>query len=530
MSEWTITVTVATPHPLDEDFLVELGEQVEHLGDGDGSVSARGTDGPGFVLRYTTKAWSILQAIDSTVELAEKLAAPVQRSAIVGASGETAELAERHAFAPDTPELLAATDVAELLGVTRQRVHQLHSERADFPAPFVRLGSGPVWTRPAIEAFAKAWTRKPGRPALVHLVGAEVSSPQQIRQKLLDLGKRRAEAEKRLAEARSKQTKKMEEAASYRSRASKTASASTVKSYLRSADTAERAALVEGRKVAEQSKRLADFSAKEMALQRDFAAAEKRHAAADRRERERQAAAAKRAHEQELRAERARTAAIIRASEGRLTAAMDKIRPPQTERLRILYLTAAPRADLRVDEEIRRVKAAVQAATHRDLIEVEHKPAATTGDLMDGLLRFGPHVVHFSGHANESALVFDTGSDGAGPGQRVTAESFAQALGSVDRPATLVVLNACKSEAQLTGLLSAVPIAIGMSDSISDRDAMAFAARFYSAIAEGQSVQGAYSASKAQMALDGLSDADLPVLVSEVGVSPREVQLVIPPA
>ena len=49
----------------------------------------------------------------------------------------------------------------------------------------------------------------------------------------------------------------------------------------------------------------------------------------------------------------------------------------KVETLRILYLTAASRGDLRVDEEIRRMRAAVPAATHRELVETEHRPAAT---------------------------------------------------------------------------------------------------------------------------------------------------------
>ncbi|MBO0808347.1 MAG: hypothetical protein J2P32_08615 [Actinobacteria bacterium] len=76
----------------------------------------------------------------------------------------TEEAYEAEAMRPDTPELLAATDVAALLGVSRQRVHQLHSDHPDFPAPYQQLGSGPIWTRPAIEHFAETWQRKPGRP------------------------------------------------------------------------------------------------------------------------------------------------------------------------------------------------------------------------------------------------------------------------------------------------------------------------------------------------------------------------------
>lgn len=213
----------------------------------------------------------------------------------------------------------------------------------------------------------------------------------------------------------------------------------------------------------------------------------------------------------------------------KITAATSGLRPPDAEPLRILYLTAAPRGDLRLDEEMRRVKAGVQAATHRDLVQIEHKPAATSSDLLDGLTRFRPHVVHFSGHANETVLELDTGNDKPGPGQRVSAAAFARAIGAVDAPPTLVVLNACRSEAQLAGLLDAVPLALGMSDNIGDADAMAFAARFYAAVADGQSVEGAYRVAKVAMELSGLPDADLPILVNDPAVNPAEVVLVIPP-
>ena len=356
-----------------------------------------------------------------------------------------------------------------------------------------------------------------------------MSSSAQIRQKLIDVGKKRADHEKRMADARAKQAKKNEEAASYRQRAVKTSSASLASSYLRQADSAEKAALAEGRKVADESKRAADCSSKEAALNKDLAAAVAREATTERRDRERQASAARQQHERELRAERARTAALLAASENRMTTAMSKLRTPRPEPLRILYLTASPRGDLRVDEEMRRVKAAVQAATHRDQVQIEHKPAATSSDLLDGLTRFKPHVVHFSGHANETVLVFDTGSDKRGPGQRVSAGTFARAMGAVDAPPTLVVLNACKSEAQLADLIDTVPLAIGMSDSIGDVDAMAFAARFYATLADGESAASAYRVAKAQMELSGLPDADLPILVNDPAINPAEVKLVVPP-
>lgn len=81
----------------------------------------------------------------------------------------TDELFADEALRPDTAELVGPGEVAELLGVSRQRVHQLSAQHPDFPAPYARLGIGSVWTRPAVEAFERRWSRKPGRP--VHATG-----------------------------------------------------------------------------------------------------------------------------------------------------------------------------------------------------------------------------------------------------------------------------------------------------------------------------------------------------------------------
>ncbi|MGI5170808.1 CHAT domain-containing protein [Spirillospora sp. CA-253888] len=201
---------------------------------------------------------------------------------------------------------------------------------------------------------------------------------------------------------------------------------------------------------------------------------------------------------------------------------------PRAEPLRILYLTASSRGDLRVDEEIRRVKAGVRAATHRDLVRIEHLPAATATDLLDGLTRFVPHVVHFSGHAGREVLVFDTGGDAHGAGRPVRASAFVRALQAVDVPPELVVLNACRTRAQLAELVKVVPLAVGMSEGVQNTDAMVFAARFYAALTEGQSVRGAYRVAKVQMELIGLPDADLPVLEHAPDVDPAAVKLVLP--
>lgn len=73
---------------------------------------------------------------------------------------------ERRADEPTLPVLVGSSEVAEILGVSRQRVHQLRTHPG-FPSPLVEVAMGPLWDERAVEAFARDWARKPGRPSAV---------------------------------------------------------------------------------------------------------------------------------------------------------------------------------------------------------------------------------------------------------------------------------------------------------------------------------------------------------------------------
>ncbi len=53
-----------------------------------------------------------------------------------------------------THHLVGATEAAEVLGVTRQRIHQLASQ-PEFPKPEVELTAGKVWRREDVERWMK---------------------------------------------------------------------------------------------------------------------------------------------------------------------------------------------------------------------------------------------------------------------------------------------------------------------------------------------------------------------------------------
>lgn len=52
--------------------------------------------------------------------------------------------------------ILGTSEVAEVLGVSRQRIHSLR-KMAEFPEPFHHLASTPLWDREAVVAFLSKW-------------------------------------------------------------------------------------------------------------------------------------------------------------------------------------------------------------------------------------------------------------------------------------------------------------------------------------------------------------------------------------
>ncbi|MGK9462520.1 SAV_2336 N-terminal domain-related protein [Streptomyces sp. G6] len=337
--------------------------------------------------------------------------------------------------------------------------------------------------------------------------------------------KARAGAEKKVGEFRKKEADKRAKATKERSAAAKASSQNTVNSKLRAAQRYENEANKAGQdastwsaKVGKLSKEAADLSAKlAKAEQAERAAAEKA------RQREQQKTQRRAAAEQQ------KIESRLTATEGEVRMVMRELRAPKPEKLRVLLLAAASAGDLRVGQEQQRIRAAVQSATHRDLVDLDLHPAATADVFLDALTRFRPHVVHFSGHSTQDLIAFEKGEDGFHEGAIVSAGAFARAIAAVDDKPLLVLLNSCHSAAQTGKLVDTVPFAIGMSDSIGDVDAITYAARFYAAVADGQSIQAAHLLSQAAIEMNGLLGRDLPTLTCAANVDPSATRLVTPP-
>lgn len=337
--------------------------------------------------------------------------------------------------------------------------------------------------------------------------------------------KQRVDADKKAGEYRSKESKKWAEAGAARSAASKSKSTSTVQTKLRDAERRESEAAAAGKEAGRWQSRAAGYAKEEAALAGKLVKAELSEAntAEQRRKRDQQQV------DQQAAVARASVERRLVHAEQAVTQAIRELRPPKPETLRVLILGASSEGDLRVGREQKRIRAAVESALHRDRIALDVRPAATTADLLDGITKFRPHVVHFSGHSNDDLIVFEDERDEPHEGVVVTARAFAAAIRATDDPPLLVLLNSCRSAGQIDALVQNVePLAIGMADEIDDGDAISYAAQFYAAVANGQSIHSAHLSGQAALQLAGLDGADLPTLAWSEGVDPAATMLVRP--
>lgn len=348
-------------------------------------------------------------------------------------------------------------------------------------------------------------------------------STNQYRGDLARKRKQRVAAEKKASDFRVKEAAKRSDATKARASASRSNSSSTVASRLREADRREKEANSAGREAGQWQAKSAKFAQEEASIQTKLARAEQTEAAAAERKR----VATSRRTTQAINAQHAMVTSRLDDHDEQLGVVKRELRAPKPERLRVLMLAASAEGDLRVGREAKRIRAAIQSALGRDLIDLDVRTSATTDDLLDGLTGFRPHVVHFSGHSDEGLVVFDDDVDDFNDGVVVSADVFARALRATDDPPLLVVLNSCNSASQAMRLVeSVVAFAIGMSDEIDDGDAIVYAAKFYAAIANGQSIESADRVGRVALELAGLLGHELPALASAADVDASATWLV----
>jgi hypothetical protein len=123
------------------------------------------TNGRRYGARFCVSAASPEPAVAEALEIFHKAAANAGLPAWDVAELEAQTMGElkRQNAEPGFPSLAGVAEIADLLGVTRQRASTLVRSKG-FPAPVAELRAGPVWTRPSVARFVDQWQRRVGRP------------------------------------------------------------------------------------------------------------------------------------------------------------------------------------------------------------------------------------------------------------------------------------------------------------------------------------------------------------------------------
>jgi hypothetical protein len=171
---------------------------------------------------------------------------------------------------------------------------------------------------------------------------------------------------------------------------------------------------------------------------------------------------------------------LMAPTDSTLPGQLGRILNPKVIRVLLVFANPEGSTPLRLQAEERVIKEAIQLAKARETVELKTLAAATVDDLRRALLSNEYQIVHFSGHGQPGALVFETSEGGA-------VKSPLEALGALMKlhpSIECVVLNACYSLALLVPI---APYTIGMEKPIDDRAAIEFARGFYDAVVAGKS-------------------------------------------
>ena len=198
------------------------------------------------------------------------------------------------------------------------------------------------------------------------------------------------------------------------------------------------------------------------------------------------------------------------------------------EKITVLFFATNPKgtSQLRLDEEARTIQEMIRKSEHRDSISFETRWAVRPLDILQAINEINPDVVHFSGHGADTGELVLENTDGSA--KIVTKEAITQTIMASSDKIHLLFFNACFSYEQAQEVINHVDAAIGMTTSISDKEACTFADQFYSSLGFGFSVKKAFDQAKGVMMLESPEEANTPILYTKDGIEADSLFIVNP--
>jgi hypothetical protein len=194
---------------------------------------------------------------------------------------------------------------------------------------------------------------------------------------------------------------------------------------------------------------------------------------------------------------------------------------PKKLQQKVLILAAIPQPyNLRLDKEIREIRAAIERATRRDLFEIDIRTAVRPQDIRRALAEVHPQIVHFCAHGVEDgSLVLE---DDGGKHKPISSEGLAALFKLHAEYVNCVLLNACYSEKPAKAISQYINYTIGMNQPIQDQAAILFAQGFYDGLGynnlDNQDIfQRAFDEGIVAIQMGNIVHGQIPVLKKKIG-------------
>lgn len=184
--------------------------------------------------------------------------------------------------------------------------------------------------------------------------------------------------------------------------------------------------------------------------------------------------------------------------------------------MKILLLSANPYEDLNLSDEVREIRNALEESKDKGKFEVIDKVSAPVDELSRILIEKKPQIVHFCGHGNGEALIFESDKREEEVETSILTELFRS-----EQSIQCVVLNACYSERQAQELINHVDYVIGMKGEILDDAAIAFSKGFYEWLGYGKEIEKCYQHGclMIRLKLNKLKTAEKEKLTRKLGIA-----------
>lgn len=153
-----------------------------------------------------------------------------------------------------------------------------------------------------------------------------------------------------------------------------------------------------------------------------------------------------------------------------------------TKKRKILLVAANPVGTdaLELPKEFREIEEALEVADYGGLFKVKLMGATRIRDLRRQLIKYKPHIVHFSGHGIDNGILLENSN---GKAEVMSSQSLADLFRLSNENIECVILNACDSDDTAEAIGEHIDYSIGMNAPIGDKTAIDFSLGFYDGLA-----------------------------------------------